>query len=130
AIEMFHKTLINAQVGDNVGLLIKNIKKNQVSRGNLLVKPGSMGVYRFFEGKAYTLTKKEGGRHKPFMSNYKPQFFFRTSNVTGTIVLSEDKPVVMPGDSASFNVTLVNPSPLNMGLKFVMREGTITLGAV
>jgi len=128
-IEMFHKTMTVAEVGDNVGILIKNIKKDAVRRGYLLATPNSMKIYKAFEAKVYILTKKEGGRHKPFVTNYKPQFFFRTSNITGSVILPEGVSVVMPGDSLVFRVELIDPWPLNMGLKFVMREGTLTIGA-
>ncbi len=128
-IEMFHKIMKFAEVGDNVGILIKNIKKNQVRRGNILAAPGTMSVYSNFQAKAYILTKQEGGRHKPFVSSYKPQFFFRTASLTGTIMLPEGVDVVVPGDSVTFTVVLANPWPLNEGLKFVMREGTLTIGA-
>ncbi|NCQ52386.1 elongation factor Tu [archaeon] len=128
-IEMFHKLLSVAEVGDNVGILIKNIKKDQVSRGNVLADPGFMKIYKIFEAKVYILSKKEGGRHKPFVSNYKPQFFFRTSNITGTISLPEEISVVLPGDSVTFNVTLADFCPLNLGLRFIIREGTLTIGA-
>jgi elongation factor Tu len=128
-IEMYHKLLSHAEVGDNVGILIKNIKKGQVSRGYVLATVGSIKTFRLFEAKVYVLSKKEGGRHKPFGANYKPQFFFRTSNVTGTIILPEEITFVMPGDSLTFKVQLVDPCPLNAGLKFVMREGTLTIGA-
>jgi len=107
-IEMFHKTLANAEVGDNVGVLIKNVKKEDVRRGCLLVTPNSMKVYSSFDAKVYILTKKEGGRHKPFVTNYKPQFFFRTSNITGTVILPEGVSVVMPGDSLVFRVNLTH----------------------
>lgn len=129
-IEMFHKTLATAEVGDNVGVLIKNIKKENVRRGYVLASPNFMRVYKSFEAKVYILTKKEGGRHKPFVTNYKPQFFFRTSNITGSVILPESLSVVMPGDSLVFRVNLVDFAPLNDGLKFVMREGTLTIGAV
>lgn len=129
-IEMFHKTMSNAEVGDNVGILVKNIKKEDVRRGYLLATPNSMKIYKSFEAKVYILTKKEGGRHKPFVTNYKPQFFFRTSNITGSVNLPESISVVMPGDSLVFKVDLVEFCPLNLGLKFVMREGTLTIGAV
>lgn len=109
AIEMFHKTMNAAEVGDNVGILIKNIKKDSVRRGYLLATPNSMKIYKSFEAKAYILTKKEGGRHKPFVTNYKPQFFFRTSNITGSVTLPENVSVVMPGDSLVFKVDLVDP---------------------
>jgi elongation factor Tu len=128
-IEMFHKTLSIAEVGDNVGILIKNIKKEDVKRGYVLAMPGFMKIYKSFEAKVYILTKKEGGRHKPFVTNYKPQFFFRTSNVTGTLFLPEGVSVVMPGDNLNLRVELVEKVALNLGLKFVMREGTLTIGA-
>ena len=128
-IEMFHKFMSEAEVGDNVGLLLKNIKKDQVSRGNILSQVGNMKIFKEFEAKVYVLTKKEGGRHKPFVSNYKPQFFFRTSSVTGSVLLPESSPVVMPGDSVTFKVELADFCPLNEGLKFVIREGTLTIGA-
>jgi elongation factor Tu len=128
-IEMFHKMLSVAEVGDNVGVLIKNIKKNQVSRGNILADPGFMKIYKTFEAKVYILSKDEGGRHKPFVSNYKPQFFFRTSNITGTIILPEGVDVVIPGDSVTFNVQLADFCPLDVGLRFIIREGTLTIGA-
>jgi len=108
-IEMFHKTMTIAEVGDNVGILIKNVKKDTVKKGYLLVTPNSMKIYKAFEAKVYILTKKEGGRHKPFVTNYKPQFFFRTSNITGTVVLPEGVSVVMPGDSLIFRVELIVP---------------------
>jgi len=108
-IEMFHKTMTYAEVGDNVGILIKNIKKDSVRRGYILAAPNFMKIYQAFDAKVYILTKKEGGRHKPFVTNYKPQFFFRTSNVTGTVILPEGVAVVMPGDSAYLRVNLVDP---------------------
>jgi len=108
-IEMFHKTMTVAEVGDNVGILIKNIKKDAVRRGYLLATPNSMKIYKAFEAKVYILTKKEGGRHKPFVTNYKPQFFFRTSNITGSVILPEGVSVVMPGDSLVFRVELIDP---------------------
>ncbi len=129
-IEMFHKTMNTAEVGDNVGILIRNIKKDAVKRGFILCAPGSMKIYKNFEAKVYILSKKEGGRHKGFITNYKPQFFFRTSNVTGSVKLPDNVEIVLPGDSLVFNVELVDFCPLNVGLKFVMREGTLTIGAV
>lgn len=128
-LEMFRKSLDFAEVGDNVGVLIRGIKKNEISRGNLLVTPGSVLPYSSFDAKTYILTKKEGGRHSGFASNYKPQFFFRTMNVTGTINLLDNIAFVMPGDSVNMLVNLVNKVPLSLGLKFVMREGNITIGA-
>lgn len=128
-IEMYHKTLTLGEVGDNVGVLIKNIKKDAVRRGSVLVSPGTLKIYKTFEAKIYILTQKEGGRHKPFISNYKPQFFFRTSNVTGSIVLPEGVLVAMPGDSLTVFVNLYDFCPLNLGLRFVIRESTVTIGA-
>jgi len=107
-IEMFHKTMTVAEVGDNVGVLIKNVKKDSVERGCLLSTPNTMKIYKSFEAKVYILTKKEGGRHKPFVTNYKPQFFFRTSNITGAVILPENVSLVMPGDSVVFKVELVD----------------------
>jgi len=128
-LEMFRKSLDRAEVGDNVGVLIRGIKKDEVTRGNILAKPGSMKIYNKFEAKVYILTKKEGGRHKGFANNYKPQFFFRTMNVTGSINLPENITLVLPGDNLNFQVNLVSSVPLNLGLKFVMREGNLTIGA-
>ena len=129
-LEMFRKSLDFAEVGDNVGILIKGIKKEDVKRGFILSTPNNIKAYFEFDAKVYILTKKEGGRHKPFVSNYTPQFFFRTANVTGVIILSENVPVVMPGDSLVIRVKLVEKVALNNGLRFVMREGNITIGAV
>lgn len=128
-LEMFRKTLDFAEVGDSVGVLLKNIKKDDTKRGNVLCAVGSIQPFSSFESKVYILSAKEGGRKHPFYSNYKPQFFFRTSNVTGSIVLPEEISVVMPGDSLIFTVHLVTLSPLNLGLRFVMREGNLTIGA-
>jgi elongation factor Tu len=126
---MFRKTLDRAEVGDNVGILIRGIKKDEVTRGNILAKPGTMKIYNKFLGKVYILTKKEGGRHKGFINNYKPQFFFRTLNVTGSIILPEGTETVEPGDNISFKVKLVNNVPINLGLRFIIREGNLTIGA-
>jgi len=128
-LEMFRRSLDKAEVGDNVGILIRGIKKDEVARGNILAKPGSMKIYNKFEAKVYILTKKEGGRHKGFANNYKPQFFFRTMNVTGSIILPESVTFVLPGDNLNINVHLLSGVPLNMGLKFIMREGNLTIGA-
>jgi len=127
-LEMFKRSLDFAEVGDNVGILIRGIKKNEITRGFVVVAPGTVKPHGFFDARAYILTKKEGGRHKGFASNYKPQFFFRTMNVTGTINVS-DNAFVMPGDSINMHVVLVNKAPLTIGLKFVMREGNLTIGA-
>jgi len=128
-LEMFRKSLDKAEVGDNVGILIRGIKKDEVTRGNIIAKPGFMKIYNKFECKVYILTKKEGGRHKGFSNNYKPQFFFRTMNVTGSIILPSNITFVLPGDNLNFEVHLVSSVPLNLGLKFVMREGNLTIGA-
>lgn len=111
-------------------MLIRGIRKDEVSRGYVLATPGTVKSYASFEAKVYILTKKEGGRHKGFASNYKPQFFFRTMNVTGTITLPENHAFAMPGDSLNIKVVLVNKVPLSPGLRFVMREGNLTIGAV
>jgi elongation factor Tu len=128
-LEMFRKSLDYAEVGDNIGALIRGIKKDDVSRGYVLAAIGTIKPHNLFEAKAYILTKKEGGRHKGFASNYKPQFFFRTMNVTGTIGFIDNTSFVMPGDSVNLRVVLVNKVPIMMGSKFVMREGNLTIGA-
>jgi len=128
-LEMFRRSLDFAEVGDNVGILIRGIKKGDIGRGFVVITPGTIKPYSIFDAKAYILTKKEGGRHKGFSSNYKPQFFFRTMNITGTINLLDSMTFVMPGDSINMNVLLVNKAPLTLGLKFVMREGNLTIGA-
>ena len=128
-IEMFRKTLETAEAGDNVGILVKAIKRDEVKRGYVLAATNLIKAHNSFKAKIYALTKKEGGRHKPFVSNYTPQFFFRTANMTGSIILPEGVSVVMPGDSLQVNVKLVDKVPLNIGLRFVMREGNITIGA-
>lgn len=128
-LESFRKSLEIAEVGDNVGVLVKAVKKNEVQRGFVLAAVNTIKAYDNFKAKIYALTKKEGGRHKPFVSNYTPQCFFRTANVTGSIILPEDVSAVMPGDSLVVTIKLVNKIPLNVGLRFIMREGNITIGA-
>jgi len=129
-LEMFRKSLDYAEVGDNVGILIKGIKKDDVSRGYVIASPNTIQAHSQFDAKAYILTKKEGGRHKGFASNYTPQFFFRTLNITGTIhFVDPNVSFVLPGDSVTMNVVLVKKAPLINGLKFVMREGNLTIGA-
>jgi len=128
-LETFRKSLDAAEVGDNVGILVKAVKKNDVQRGFVLAAVNSIKAYDSFNAKIYALTKKEGGRHKPFVSNYTPQFFFRTANVTGSIILPDEVSAVMPGDSLAVHIKLVNKVPLNLGLRFIMREGNITIGA-
>jgi elongation factor Tu len=128
-LEMFKKSLDIAEVGDNVGVLVKAVKRDDVKRGYILSAINNIKAYSTFKAKIYALTHKEGGRKKPFASNYTPQFFFRTANMTGTIILPEEVSVVMPGDSCQVTVKLVDKVPLNLGLRFVMREGNITIGA-
>jgi elongation factor Tu len=128
-LETFRKSLDIAEVGDNVGILVKAVKRGDVQRGFVLAAVNTIKAYDGFKAKIYALTKKEGGRHKPFVSNYTPQFFFRTANVTGSIILPDDISVVMPGDSLVVDIKLVNKIPLNLGLRFIMREGNITIGA-
>jgi elongation factor Tu len=128
-LEMFRKSLEFAEVGDSIGMLIKNIKRDEVKRGYVLAATGTIKSYSNFNTKIYLLTYKEGGRSKSFVSQYKPQFFFRTANVTGSIILPEDINTVMPGDSLTVKVRLVEAIPLNIGLRFVMREGNLTIGA-
>jgi elongation factor Tu len=128
-LEMFRKSLDIAEAGDNIGVLVKAVKRNEVRRGFVLAAVNTIKAYSNFKAKIYALTKKEGGRHKPFTTNYTPQFFFRTANVTGSIVLPEEVSAVMPGDSLVVNIKLVDKVPLNIGLRFVMREGNITIGA-
>jgi elongation factor Tu len=128
-LEMFRKVLDIADAGDNIGILVKAVKRDDVKRGFVLSAQNTIKAYSNFKTKIYVLTKKEGGRHKPFTTNYTPQFFFRTANMTGSIILPEDISVVMPGDSLAVNVKLVDKVALNLGLRFVMREGNITIGA-
>lgn len=128
-LEMFRKSLDFAEAGDNVGVLVKSVKRDEVRRGFVLSMVNTIKSHTKFKAKIYALTKKEGGRHKPFTTNYTPQFFFRTANVTGSIILPEDVSAVMPGDSLAVDVKLVDRVPLNLGLRFVMREGNITIGA-
>lgn len=128
-LEMFRKSMDMAEVGDNVGVLVKAVKRDDVRRGFVLACTNTIKAFNSFKAKIYALTKKEGGRHKSFTTNYTPQFFFRTANMTGSIILPEEVSVVMPGDSLVVNVKLVDRVPLNIGLRFVMREGNITIGA-
>jgi elongation factor Tu len=128
-LEMFKKTLEIAEAGDNVGILVKAVKRDDVRRGFILAAVNLIKSYSNFKAKIYALTKEEGGRHKPFVSNYTPQFFFRTANMTGSIILPEEVSAVMPGDSLQVTIKLVDRVPLNIGLRFVMREGNITIGA-
>ena len=128
-LEMFRKSMDYAETGDNVGILVKAVKRDDVRRGFVLASTNTIKAYDSFKGKIYILTKKEGGRHKPFISNYTPQFFFRTANITGSIILPEEISAVMPGDSLVVNVKLVDKVPAQIGLRFIMREGQLTVGA-
>jgi len=128
-IEMFRKLLEEGQAGDNVGLLLRGIEKDQVRRGMVVCAPNSVTPHKRFKAEVYILTKEEGGRHTPFTSNYRPQFFFRTADVTGTIKLPPEIPMVMPGDNVSIEVELIYPIAMEKGLRFAIREGGRTIGA-
>lgn len=128
-IEMFHKSLDEARPGDNVGVLLRGTKKEDVERGMVLAKPGTITPHTEFEAEVYVLTTEEGGRHTPFTTGYKPQFYFRTTDVTGDITLSEGIEAVMPGDNATFKVKLIYPIAIEDGLRFAIREGGRTVGA-
>ncbi|MGO9198378.1 MAG: elongation factor Tu [Acidimicrobiales bacterium] len=128
-VEMFRKLLDQAQAGDNIGALLRGTKKEDVERGQVLCKPGSITPHSNFESNVYVLTKEEGGRHKPFFSNYRPQFYFRTTDVTGTIELAEGTEMVMPGDNTTMTVDLQKPIAMDEGLRFAIREGGRTVGA-
>lgn len=128
-LEMFRKSMDYAEVGDNVGVLIKGVKKDDVKRGFILAAPGYIKPYKKFIAKVYVLSAEEGGRKKPFVTNFKPQFFFRTANVTGTIFLPDDVSIAMPGDSLNLTIELIDYCPLNVGLRFVFRESHCTIGA-
>ena len=126
---MFKKQLDFGIAGDNVGLLLRGVKKDQVERGQVIAKPGFITPHSVFKTEVYILSKEEGGRHTPFFANYRPQFYFRTTDVTGTIALPKDRDMVLPGDSISFTVKLISPIAMDKGLKFAIREGGKTVGA-
>ena len=128
-VEMFRKLLDEARAGENVGLLLRGIKREDVERGQVVVKPGSITPHTDFEAQVYILSKDEGGRHNPFYSNYRPQFYFRTTDVTGVITLPEGTEMVMPGDDTSMTVALIQPIAMEQGLRFAIREGGRTVGA-
>jgi elongation factor Tu len=128
-VEMFRKLLDEGQAGDNVGVLLRGTKKEDVSRGQVLAKPGSITPHTHFEAQVYVLTKEEGGRHKPFFTNYRPQFYFRTTDVTGTIQLPDGVEMCMPGDNTEMNVELIAPIAMDEGLLFAIREGGRTVGS-
>jgi elongation factor Tu len=128
-VEMFRKLLDEGRAGDNIGALLRGTKKEEVERGQVLCKPGSITPHTNFEANVYVLTKEEGGRHKPFFQNYRPQFYFRTTDVTGTIALPEGTEMVMPGDNTTMTVELGKPIAMDEGLRFAIREGGRTVGA-
>jgi elongation factor Tu len=128
-VEMFRKLLDQGQAGDNVGVLLRGTKREDVERGQVLCKPGSITPHTKFMAEAYILTKEEGGRHTPFFTNYRPQFYFRTTDVTGIIKLREGVEMIMPGDNAELDVELITPIAMDQGLRFAIREGGRTVGA-
>jgi len=128
-VEMFRKLLDQGQAGDNIGVLLRGTKRDEVERGQVLAKPGSITPHTTFSCEAYILTKEEGGRHTPFFGNYRPQFYFRTTDVTGTVELAAGTEMVMPGDNVTMNVTLIAPIAMDEGLRFAIREGGRTVGA-
>ena len=128
-VEMFRKLLDQGQAGDNVGLLVRGIKREDVERGQVVVKPGTTTPHTEFEGSVYILSKDEGGRHTPFFNNYRPQFYFRTTDVTGVVTLPEGTEMVMPGDNTDISVKLIQPVAMDEGLRFAIREGGRTVGA-
>jgi elongation factor Tu len=128
-IEMFRKLLDQGIAGDNVGVLLRGIERNDIERGQVLAKPGSIKPHKKFKAEVYVLSKEEGGRHTPFFGNYRPQFYFRTTDVTGTIALPEGVEMVMPGDNVQMNVELITPIACEEGLRFAIREGGRTVGA-
>jgi elongation factor Tu len=129
SIEMFHKSLEEGIAGDNVGCLLRGVAKEEVERGMVLAAPGTIKPHREFEAEVYVLKKEEGGRHKAFFSGYKPQFYFRTADVTGEIQLPAGVEMVMPGDNVNLRVRLIAPVAIEEGLRFAIREGGLTVGA-
>jgi elongation factor Tu len=128
-VEMFKKNLDQGQAGDNVGILLRGVERDDIERGQVLAKPGTVNPHTEFESEVYILTKEEGGRHTPFFKGYKPQFYFRTTDVTGEVELPADKEMVMPGDTITFKVKLLAPIAMEQGLRFAIREGGRTVGA-
>ncbi|MEM7340517.1 MAG: elongation factor Tu [Actinomycetota bacterium] len=128
-VEMFRKLLDEGQAGDNIGALLRGIDKDEVQRGQVLAKPGSITPHTDFEAQVYVLTKEEGGRHKPFFANYRPQFYFRTTDITGSVQLPAGTEMCMPGDNTEMTVELINPIAMDEGLRFAIREGGRTVGA-
>jgi len=128
-VEMFHKLLDQAEAGDNIGALLRGIQRNEIERGQVLAKPGTIHPHTHFIGQVYVLTKEEGGRHTPFFNGYRPQFYFRTTDVTGIIKLPDGTEMVMPGDNIDMEITLITPIALEQGLRFAIREGGRTVGS-
>jgi len=128
-VEMFRKTLDEGQAGDNVGLLLRGVDKDSIERGQVIAKPGSITPHTKFKGEVYILSKEEGGRHTPFFKGYRPQFYFRTTDVTGAVTLPEGTDMVMPGDNVTMRVELITPIAMTLGLRFAIREGGRTVGA-
>jgi elongation factor Tu len=128
-VEMFRKMLDRGEAGDNIGVLLRGTKKDEVERGQVLAKPGSITPHTKFKGTVYVLSKEEGGRHTPFFTGYRPQFFFRTTDVTGVAELPEGMEMVMPGDNVNLTVELIAPIAMELGLRFAIREGGRTVGA-
>jgi elongation factor Tu len=128
-VEMFRKLLDEGRAGDNIGALLRGTKKEEVERGQVLAAPGSITPHTEFEGQVYVLTKAEGGRHKPFFTNYRPQFYFRTTDVTGVMSLNPGVEMVMPGDNVSVTGELISPIAMDQGLRFAVREGGKTVGS-
>ncbi|MBR4163575.1 MAG: elongation factor Tu, partial [Solobacterium sp.] len=128
-IEMFRKMLDFAQAGDNIGALLRGVNRDEIERGQVLAKPGSVTPHTKFKAQVYVLTKEEGGRHTPFVSNYRPQFYFRTTDVTGVITLPEGTEMCMPGDNVEMNVELLKPIAVEQGTRFSIREGGRTVGS-
>jgi elongation factor Tu len=128
-VEMFRKVLDEGQAGDNLGCLLRGIKREEIERGQVLAKPGSITPHTKFEAEVYILTKEEGGRHTPFFTGYRPQFYFRTTDVTGVAALPEGTEMVMPGDNVKMSIELIMPIAMEEGLRFAVREGGRTVGA-
>ena len=128
-VEMFRKLLDQGQAGDNIGVLLRGVERTEVERGQVLAKPGSIPPHTKFESEVYVLSQAEGGRHKAFFTGYRPQFYFRTTDVTGLIALPEGREMVMPGDNVTMGVELIQPIAMEEGLRFAIREGGKTVGA-
>lgn len=128
-VEMFRKLLDQGEAGDNVGVLLRGVKREEVERGQVLAAPKSITPHKKFKAEVYVLSKEEGGRHTPFFTGYRPQFYFRTTDITGSIALAEGVEMVMPGDNSTFTVELIHPIAMEQGLRFAIREGGRTVGS-